>query len=424
MTTVKRSTFRLLFYIKRGEPKKNGQCPVMGRITIDGKAVQFSCKFDIDPKCWDGDAGRACGRSDQAQEANRMLDRIGAGMSAHYNELLRRDGYVNAEKVKNAYFGQDTSCETLLKVYERHNADFEKMYLAGSRSKSTLDKYKHVYNLLKDFIKYRYNRSDIALREMQPAFITDFEFYLRTEKGCTNNTVWIYQMPLRRMITIAVNNGWLPRDPFFDYNIVPEETDRECLTKDELKLMMEHKFTPRRGRGIRGDNRELIRDMFIFCVFSGFSYTDLESMTVDNLQESFDEQHRWLVKRRDKTNITSVVPLLEIPGMILEKYQGMAEGNKLLPMPKYATARTAIKRVAKECGIEKDVHWHAGRHTFATEICLTNGMPIESLSKMMGHKNISTTQIYAKITHPKLSTDATLLAQRLKGIEQFAVANI
>lgn len=184
---------------------------------------------------WDAKAGRACGRSETPREANRLLDQVGASLTRHYRDIKNRDGYVSAEKVKNAYLGLDTRCETLMKVYERHNEDFEKMYQAGSRSWRTLYKYQQVYKLLAEFIKQRYNRSDKALREIQPAFITDFEFFLRTDKGCETTTVWLYIMPLRRMITIPINNGWLIRDPFFEYSIAPETADRGYLTKRRIE---------------------------------------------------------------------------------------------------------------------------------------------------------------------------------------------
>lgn len=146
-----RSTFNVLFYVKKSQPKKNGLCPAMGRITIDGKAVQFSCKFDIDPKIWDVDAGRVSGRSEQAREANRLLDQVGASLTKHYREISNRDGYVSAEKVKNAYLGMDMRCETLLKVFARHNEDFEKMYQAGGRSWRTLYRYQRVNGFINLF---------------------------------------------------------------------------------------------------------------------------------------------------------------------------------------------------------------------------------------------------------------------------------
>lgn len=169
-------------------------------------------------------------------------------------------------------------------------------------------------------------------------------------------------------------------------------------------------------------DKEQVRDMFIFCCFTGFAYTDLHSMSIDNLQTSFDTKHQWLVKRRDKSNVASTVPVLEIPMKILEKYKGLASGDKLLPVPSYARSKYLLGVIEKECGLEKHITWHMVRHTYATEICLTNGVPIESLAKMLGHKNIRTTQIYAKITHEKLSRDADFLANRLNGIEQFRAA--
>ena len=169
-----RSTFNLLFYVKRSQPKKNGLCPVMGRITINGQSVQFSCKSDIDPKIWDADTGRAFGRTEQTREINRLLDRIATSINDHYREILNREGYVNAEKLKNAYLGVDLRCETILNVFGRHNEDFEKMYRADSRSKPSFFKYRNVYRLLREFIHCRYNRNDIALREIQPRLYCRF----------------------------------------------------------------------------------------------------------------------------------------------------------------------------------------------------------------------------------------------------------
>lgn len=403
-----RSTFNVLFYVKKSQPKKTGLCPVMGRITIDGKAVQFSCKFDIDPKIWDVDAGRASGRSEQARQANRLLDQVGASLTKHYREIMNRDGYVSAEKVKNAYLGRICGAKPCLQcshgIMKISRKCIMRVAAVGGRCIS-----------IRTFIKHRYNRTDIALKEIQPAFITDFELFLRTEKDCGSTTIWLYMMPLRRMITTAINNGWLQRNPFFEYSIKPETADRGYLTKDEIKTLMEAQFAD--------DEMTLARDMFIFCCFTGFAHTDLYSMTIDNLQSSFDDKHKWLVKRRDKSNVASTVPVLEIPMKILEKYEGLTSGDKLLPAPCYPRAKYLLGLIEKACGLEKHITWHMARHTYATEICLTNGVPIESLAKMLGHKNIRTTQIYAKITHEKLSRDADLLANRLNGIAEFKAAS-
>ena len=224
-----RSTFKVLFYLKKNAPKKDGSVPVMCRITIDGTIAQFSCKCDILPNLWDIKSNRVSGKSSVALETNRFLDKIRVGINAKYKEIAERDNYVTAEKVKNAFLGLEMRHETLLTVYAQHNEDFAKQVDASLRSQSTYNKYCTVYQHLEEFIKTRYRLSDIALRELTPAFITDFEIFLRTEKQCCNNTVWIYMMPLRRMITIAQNHGWIVRDPFVDYSICAPRVRKEII---------------------------------------------------------------------------------------------------------------------------------------------------------------------------------------------------
>lgn len=380
-----RSTFKVLFYLKKNAPKKNGYVPVMCRITIDGTIAQFSCKLDVNPDLWDTQSGRASGRTTEAKETNLFLDNIRIGVNTHYREIFDKDNYVTAEKVKNAYLGLGMKHETILKVFAQHNEDFEKQ-VGKMKSKSTYQKYCTVYRHLQDFIRYRYKVSDIALKELTPAFIIDFELYLRTTQECTHNTVWVYMMPLRRMITIAQNNGWLNRDPFVEYSISPEDSDRGYLTKEEIKKLMNAPVIKKK--------HELVRDLFIFCCFTGLSFRDLKNLTTDNLQTSFDG-HEWITTKRQKTKVQSNIRLLDVALRIIEKYKGIAKDNRVFPVPSYANLRDNITLIVQACGIKKHVTWYMSRHTYATEICLTNGMPIETLSKTLGHTNISTTQIYA-----------------------------
>lgn len=163
---------------------------------------------------------------------------------------------------------------------------------------------------------------------------------------------------------------------------------------------------------------ELARDLYVFCCFTGLSFTDMKNLAKDNLQTSFDGK-LWIMTKRQKTGVESNIMLLDIPKQIIEKYDGMAKEDYLLPVPQYITACKNIKKIIGLCGIEKEITWHTSRHTMATEICLTNGVPIETLSKMLGHTNIRTTQIYAKITHEKESRDMAALSDKLSKIEQF-----
>ena len=299
--------------------------------------------------------------------------------------------------------------ETLLAVFRQHNEDYEKQ-VGKLKSLPSYWKYCTVYKHLTEFIEKRYKVSDIALKELTPAFITDFELFLRVEKNHCNNTVWSYMMPFRKIIYIAVNNGLLQRDPFFAYSITKEETKRGFLTQEEITLLINGTFKKK--------SYELIRDLFIFCTFTGLSWTDMNNLTKSNLQTSFDG-HLWLNTNRQKTGVETNIRLLDVAKHIIEKYDGMAEEGKLLPVPCYDNCKNSIKVIAKRCGIEKNVTWYQSRHSYATTICLSNDVPIETLSKMLGHRSIRTTQIYAKITAEKVSRDMEKLAQRIEQIESF-----
>ena len=408
-----KSTFSTIFYLKRQAARKDGTVPVMGRITVDGTQTQFSCKITIDPKVWDTKSGRATGRSVAAIEANRMLDNMRVSINKHYREIMDRDNYVTAEKVKNAFLGLEHRCRTLLQVFKQHNEDYEKMYEAGMKAKATLLKYQCVYRHLEEFIYQRYHVRDIALKELTPAFISDFDIFLRTEKNCCTNTVWLYLCPLRTMVSIAISNEWLSRDPFRDYEVKKEQTTRYFLTKDEIRLLMDGK--------LKNAKQEMYRDLFVFCIFTGLSFSDMRNLSEENIRTYFDE-HLWISINRQKTGVQSNIRLLDIPTKILEKYRGLREDGKIFSVPHYMTCLYGIRAVAKRCGITKHLTWHMSRHTMATEICLTNGVPIETVSSILGHKNITTTQIYAKITKEKLNQDMENLSTRLGNIEEY-VAN-
>ena len=269
-----RSTFKVLFYLKRNAPKKNGLIPVMCRITVNGKIAQFSCKLDVEEKLWNVKSGRVSGRSIVAQETNRMLDKIRVGIVRAYQQISDRDNYVTAEKVRNAYLGLGMNHETLLAVFRQHNEDYEKQ-VGKLKSLRSYWKYCVVYKHLAEFVEKRYKVSDIALKELTPAFITDFELFLRVEKNHCNNTVWSYMMPFRKIIYMAVNNGLLQRDPFFAYSITKEETKRGFLTKEEIRLLIDGTF--------KKPSYTLIRDLFIFCTFTFVALTNV-CLIINKLQ--------------------------------------------------------------------------------------------------------------------------------------------
>ncbi|WP_304966014.1 site-specific integrase, partial [Paramuribaculum intestinale] len=280
-----KSTFSVIYYLKRQVVKKDGTVPVMGRITVDGSQTQFSCKLTVDPKLWDTKGGRVTGRSTAALETNRMLDKMRVRINRHYQEIMERDNFVTAEKVKNAFLGLEHRYHTLMQVFRQHNEDYEKQVEAGMKAKGTLLKYRTVYKHMQEFLDIRYHVKDIALKELTPAFISDFEMFLRTDKHCCTNTVWLYVCPLRTMVFIAINNEWLTRDPFREYEIKKEETTRSFLTKEEIRLLMEGK--------LKNAKQELYRDLYLFCAFTGLSFSDMRNLTEENIRTYFDE-HEWI----------------------------------------------------------------------------------------------------------------------------------
>ena len=302
-----------------------------------------------------------------------------------------------------------------MQVFSRHNEDYEKQVEAGMKAKGTLAKYRTVYKHLQEFLNIRYHVKDIALKELTPAFISDFEMFVRTDKHCCTNTVWLYVCPLRTMVCIAINNEWLTRDPFREYEIKKEETTRSFLTKDEIRLLMDGK--------LKNAKQELYRDLYLFCAFTGLSFADMRNLTEENIRTYFDD-HEWINISRQKTGVVSNIRLLDIAKRIIDKYRGLCEDGRIFPVPHYMTCLHGIRAVAKRCGITKHITWHQSRHTAATTVFLSNGVPIETVSSMLGHKSIKTTQIYAKITKEKLNQDMESLAARLNTIEEFSGCNI
>ncbi|WP_293576606.1 site-specific integrase [Prevotella sp.] len=405
-----KSTFSIIFYLKRQVVKKDGTVPVMGRITVDGTQAQFSCKVTANPKLWDTKGGRMTGKSMLALEVNRKLDKMRVSINKHYQEILDRDNYVTAEKVKNAFLGLEYRCQTLLKVYAQYNVDYEKLYKAGMRSWGSLRRYRCVYRHLQEFLQSRYHVNDISLKELNPAFITDFEAFLRTDKHLCENSLSVYMLPLRTMVFRAIDNGWLTRDPFHDYKVPKVETTRGFLTKEEIHLLM--------NAELKRKTMQLIRDLYLFCCFTGLSFADLKNLKEEHIQTFFDDSE-WIMIDRQKTGVRATIKLLDYPKSIMEKYRGLCADGRIFPVPCYSDCRGILLRVAKRCGITKHLTWHMSRHTMATEICLTNGVPIETVSSILGHKNIKTTQIYAKITKEKLNKDMDKLSLQLNHIEEY-----
>ncbi len=395
-----RSTFKVLFYVN-GSKEKNGIVPIMGRVTINGSVAQFSCKRTIPKALWDAKGNRAKGKSSEAREINLALDNIKAQIIKHYQRISDREAYVTAEMVRNAYQGIGSEYETLLGAFDKDNATFQKR-VGTDRVKGTYLARVRARNHVAAFIKANYKRSDLSMLELTPGFIKEFAVFLSTDRGLQNGSIWTNCMWLKGVVMRAHFNGLIPRNPFAQFHISPNIKEREYLTEDELKTLMTHEFAD--------SKLSYIRDIFVFASFTALSFVDIKELTTDDIVEVNGE--KWIISKRHKTKIPFQVKLLDIPLQIIKRYEPYQTDKSVFPNLNYWSICKPLKKMIKECGITKAISFHCSRHGFAT-LALSKGMPIESVSRVLGHTNIVTTQLYAKITTQKIDHDLTMFGDKL-----------
>ena len=395
-----RSTFKVLFYVN-GSKEKNGIVPIMGRVTINGSVAQFSCKQTIPKALWDAKGNRAKGKSIEARDINHALDNIKAQIIKHYQRISDREAYVTAEMVRNAYQGIGSEYETLLGAFDKDNATFQKR-VGTDRVKGTYMARVRARNHVAAFIKANYKRSDLSMLELTPDFIKEFAVFLSTDRGLQNGSIWTNCMWLKGVVMRAHFNGLIPRNPFAQFHISPNIKEREYLTEEELKTLMTHEFADAK--------LSYIRDIFVFASFTALSFVDVKELTTDDIVEVNGE--KWILSKRHKTKVPFQVKLLDIPLQIIKRYEEFQTDKSVFPNLNYWSICKPLKKMIKECGITKDISFHCARHGFAT-LALSKGMPIESVSRVLGHTNIVTTQLYAKITTQKLDHDLTMFGDKL-----------
>mgnify|MGYP000792612108 FL=1 len=395
-----RSTFKVLFYVN-GSKEKDGIVPIMGRVTINGTVAQFSCKQTIPKTLWDAKGNRAKGKSIEARDINHALDNIKAQIIKHYQRISDREAYVTAEMVRNAYQGIGCEYETLLGAFDKDNATFQKR-VGTDRVKGTYMARVRARNHVAAFIKANYKRSDLSMLELTPDFIKEFAVFLSTDRGLQNGSIWTNCMWLKGVVMRAHFNGLIPRNPFAQFHISPNIKEREYLTEEELKTLMTHEFADAK--------LSYIRDIFVFASFTALSFVDVKELTTDDIVEVNGE--KWILSKRHKTKVPFQVKLLDIPLQIIKRYEEFQTDKSVFPNLNYWSICKPLKKMIKECGITKDISFHCARHGFAT-LALSKGMPIESVSRVLGHTNIVTTQLYAKITTQKIDHDLTMFGDKL-----------
>jgi len=351
-----KSTFNVLYYLKRNAIRKDGRMPIVTRVTVDGHVAQFNTKLEIQPDNWSVKMNKVIGHSSDSKQHNAQLEEIKASLHGIYHELQRKDNYVTAEKVKNEFLGISENHETLLSLFQKHNEDVKKL-IGVSKSAGTYQKYEVTRRHLQKFMQLKYQITDISLKEVKHLFVTDFEIYLLTTAACNTNTTAKFMQFFKRIILIARNNGLIATDPFANYKIRLISVDRGYLTQEDVEKILKKEFVIKR--------LELVRDIFIFSCFTGLSYIDVKNLTNKEIRTSFDN-NLWIMTKRQKTKVDSNILLLDVPKMIIEKYKGKSVNDQVLPILSNQKMNAYLKEVGDLCEIDKELTFHLARHTFAT----------------------------------------------------------
>ena len=397
----------ILFYAKRAKTTTVGLVPIYLRITIDGQRLEISTKRYIESSKWSSDSGKMKGNSEEARSVNSYLDITKGSIYDYQKDLMQTDQVVNVENMRNKLLGVVEKAHMLIPIFQEHNNQI-KTLLGSEFAKGTLTRYTTALKHTVDFLKWKYNVSDIDIRKIDHPFITEFEFYLRSECKCNHNSAVKYvKSNFGKIIRNCVANGWLDKDPFVSYTSKMREVNRAFLDEADLEAIATKEF--------KGDRLNQVRDIFLFSCYTGLAYIDVKQLTRNNISIGIDGE-RWIFTNRQKTDTRSNIPLLPVAEGILNKYNlhpQCVNENRLLPVLSNQKMNSYLKEIGDVCGITKELTFHIARHTFATTITLTNGVSIESVSKMLGHRSIKTTQHYAKIVDKKVSEDMGALRIRL-----------
>ncbi|MEO8772540.1 MAG: site-specific integrase, partial [Ferruginibacter sp.] len=392
------NSFKLLFQLRKPKQYKLGPQPIYLRITLNGLRAEFSVQRECDPNLWNSESGRMIGKKEDVRILNAYLDGIVTKVYSFQNDLIQNDLPVTAEAIKNKLSGKSERARMLVTIFEHHNKEFAQL-VGKEFAPSTLTRYETTLKHVVEFMKWKLAVSDIDIRKLDHPFIADFNFYLRTVKNCNNNSSVKYIKNFRKIIRTCLSNGWLNKDPFINFKSKIKEVERTFLSEEELQTLHEKEF--------KMDRLNQVKDIFIFSCYTGLAYIDAKFLTQQNIVVGIDGNY-WIHTHRKKTDTPSHIPLLPQALDIVEKYKKHPKAisdSSLLPVLSNQKMNAYLKEIAICCGIEKELTFHIARHTFATTVTLSNNVPIESVSKMLGHKSLRTTQHYAKILDKKVSSD-------------------
>ncbi|MCC8360609.1 site-specific integrase [Salinimicrobium sediminilitoris] len=411
-----KTDFHTHFHIVKNKLDKRGLAPIFLRLTVNRKRKEYSITRRIQPEFWNIKMEKVMGNNPTEKEINTHINNIRHKLNKIHQILSDNDEIITASRMIQELKGETKHKSRMtLEVFKEHNEQMDRLS-NKSISNSTAKRYWTCYNHVEQFIHEEYKTDDYRMKNIDHQFISKFEYFLKTKRECNHNSALKYVNNFKKIIRIALANQWMDRDPFYNYKVQFETVEREYLNEEEVQKLVD--------KDLHLDRLKLVRDMFVFSCYTGLAYSDVKKLSSADITKGIDGG-KWIRIKRTKTKSLSSIPLLPIAEEIIERYQDHPEvrkGNCILPVLSNQKSNAFLKEIAMMCGIVKPLTTHLARHTFATTITLTNGVPIESVSKMLGHKDLRTTQHYAKIVDRKISDD--MKALKIKLLEKEEIKSI
>ncbi len=400
-------SFSILFWVYAARAINN-ETNIYARITINGKKANISLNHKINIDRWNPKHQKMKGHGDIPRKVNLFLDDTKANLIQTYRELQNEQRVVTPQLIKARFLGEDKASHTLCEIFKYHND-----IMANKLCAKTLCHYRTSQTYILKYVKKEFNTTDIYLQDLNYAFVLGFESFLRAYKPSHyqekigNNAIMKHIQRLKKMTRLAHDIEWIENHPFQRYQVKMEKTERDYLTDKELLRIEELE--------IKIERLQTVRDLFVFSCYTGISYSDIMDLSSDHIVKGIDG-NKWIMSNRNKSGVPFKIPLLPKAEMLIKKYKKHPRtqySEKLLPSLSNQKLNSYLKEIADTCKIKKNLTFHMARHTFATTVTLSNGVPMETVSKMLGHTKITTTQIYARVIEQKVSEDMELLKKRL-----------
>lgn len=400
-------TISVTFFTRKDRVDADGQSPIYMRIILNEKRLTIATKLIAKLKDWSDRTGKLKPNTEETRKINHMIDAFKMKAFDMQRELMQEGKEVTLDAIKAKWYGTEVEKpRMIIEIFKEHNAQM-KALIGKEFASRTFVRYETSLKHTVDYMQWKYQVNDIDVKKLNYEFISNYEFYLKSERKCDHNTTVKYLSNFKKIVHICIKNGWLTSDPFVGFKMTKREIERPFLVQEELDSIIEKKFSIERLKQVR--------DIFIFCCYTGLAYADVQKLSRDEITTGIDGE-KWIWTSRQKTDTATRIPLLPQALEIINRYKdepSCLNKGRLLPVLSNQKMNGYLKEIADACGITKKMTFHTARHTFATTVTLSNGVPIETVSKMLGHRNLKTTQHYAKILDIKVGADMRVLRERL-----------